>query len=515
MKHVLLIMTDQHRSDYVGYVQGGKALTPNINRIASQAYFTRCTTTNPICTPARTSLITGRYSRQIGTLTMSGDLFPQIPTFMQALQKSGYVTYGIGKLHYMHLGGFSTPRGEGYRHLEMQAEMKAFGYDFIWETTGKQNLVPNYCSYADYLQKKGLLEAVRDFYVESGGINGDWADHNYDPANPWPFSEADYIDTVTGRVACEQLRQHPADRPFYMYVSFCGPHKVYDAPQRYLDLFPEETKDDFILGPDQRLTLQEKCILWRQRRSYKGMIKLIDDQIGHLLHILDERGMTEDTLIIFSSDHGDMLGDHGRIQKGVPWRQSVNVPLAVYLPGGAQIGAYSHPVQLMDIAATILDYAGLDPRVSLSRPYPAYNDRIPSRSFLPVLEGDPHPLRPWVYSESDFTEEHPDTPEAQLAVKKRLEAERQTHAWQMVETQIGKYIRYLSDDFNGENYEAYYDLTMDPDEIDNRISDPAYERHVEAARRVALNIMDHYPPAQLSWSLQFSGHRPVRAVEGP
>ena len=108
-----------------------------------------------------------------------------------------------------------------------------------------------------------------------------------------------------------------------------------------------------------------------------------------------------------------------------------------------------------------------------------------SRSFLPVLEGDPHPLRPWVYSESDFTEEHPDTPEAQLAVKKRLEAERQTHAWQMVETQIGKYICYLSDDFNGENYEAYYDLTIDPDEIDNRISDPAYERHVEAARRVA------------------------------
>ena len=195
----------------------------------------------------------------------------------------------------------------------------SFGYDFIWETAGKQNLVPNYCSYADYLQKKGLLEAVRDFYVESGGINGDWADHNYDPANPWPFSEADYIDTVTGRVACEQLRQHPADRPFYMYVSFCGPHKVYDAPQRYLDLFPAETKDDFILGPDQRLTLQEKRILWRQRRSYKGMIKLIDDQIGHLLHILDERGMTEDTLIIFSSDHGDMLGDHGRIQKGVPW----------------------------------------------------------------------------------------------------------------------------------------------------------------------------------------------------
>ena len=100
-KNILLFMTDQQRYDQVGYGENNRGeVTPNIDRIASHAHFTACQTGNPICTPARTSLITGRYSRQIGTLTMSGDLFPQIPTFMQALQKAGYTTYGIGKFHY-------------------------------------------------------------------------------------------------------------------------------------------------------------------------------------------------------------------------------------------------------------------------------------------------------------------------------------------------------------------------------------------------------------------------------
>ena len=107
-KNILLFMTDQQRADQVGY-GGCDGLTPNIDRIASHAWFSGCQTTDPICTPARTSLITGRYCRQIGTLTMAGDLFPQIPTFMQALQRSGYTTYGIGKFHYLQTYPWSRP----------------------------------------------------------------------------------------------------------------------------------------------------------------------------------------------------------------------------------------------------------------------------------------------------------------------------------------------------------------------------------------------------------------------
>lgn len=162
-RNILLFMTDQQRTDYVGYAADSCVSTPNIDWIAQHAHFTCCNTTNPICSPARTSLITGRYPRQIGTLTMAGDLFPQIPTFMQALQGAGYKTYGIGKFHYNQTYPWSTPRGCGMDPVAGEQDEKSYGYDFIWETAGKQQVVSNYCFYGDYLAKKGMLEQYETF----------------------------------------------------------------------------------------------------------------------------------------------------------------------------------------------------------------------------------------------------------------------------------------------------------------------------------------------------------------
>ena len=143
----------------------------------------------------------------------------------------------------------------------------------------------------------------------------------------------------------------------------------------------------------QIISYEDKESLYRQRRSAKAMIRLIDDQIGETLDVLRERGMLDDTLIVFTSDHGDMLGDHFMIQKGVPWKQSVGIPLAVRLPGAAPVGENTAPVEISDIAATVLDYAGLDAQQVLSRSWPAYNDIIPSRSLLPVLRGEQERVR--------------------------------------------------------------------------------------------------------------------------
>lgn len=510
-KNILLLMTDQQRFDQVSYYNGsgGAALTPNIDCIAAHAHFTSCQTTNPICTPARTSLITGRYSRQIGTLTMSGDLFPQIPTFMQALQGAGYKTYGIGKFHYMQTYPWSTPRGCGMDPVAGEADEKRFGYDFIWETAGKQQVVGNYCFYGDYLNKKGMLGAVRDFFVECGGVNGDTADHNYDKALPWPFAEEDYIDVVTGRVARRQLEAHPAERPFFMKVSFCGPHKPYDAPRRYLDMFPLERKDDFLLPDGQTLTEAEKEALYRQRRSAKAMIRLIDDQIGELLAVLERRDLLRETLILFVSDHGDMLGDHYMIQKGVPWRQAMNVPLAAWLPGAEAVGRRACPVELHDVAATILDYAGLDPQKALSRGWPAYNDRIPCRSFLPVLEGRAERHRDFAYSESDYSEERHEGTDFSQVLRKRGGRGRRSNAWRSVVTERGKYIRYLGYGLGEDAYEEYYDLEKDPGETVNRIGDPAYAALVEEARRRERYVVDHYPPAQMTWATACAAERHI------
>ncbi|MBN2659149.1 MAG: sulfatase-like hydrolase/transferase [Spirochaetales bacterium] len=144
-------MADQLRSDFIGSM-------PNINRIAEGTVFTDCLTSNPVCTPARTALLTGRYSHQIGTLEMSGDLSPQIPTYMQALQKQGYYTAGIGKFHFLQTWSWDTPRGKGIPLKAIREDIKKFGFDYVWETSGKQLMTQNYCDYAAYLDSKNLLE---------------------------------------------------------------------------------------------------------------------------------------------------------------------------------------------------------------------------------------------------------------------------------------------------------------------------------------------------------------------
>lgn len=509
-KNILLFMTDQQRAEYTGYAPDSVVQTPNIDYLAQGRWFSNCNTTNPICTPARTSLITGRYSRQIGTLTMAGDLFPQIPTFMQALRKAGYKTYGIGKFHYNQTYPWSTPRGCGMDPVAGESDEKRFGFDYIWETAGKQQVVGNYCFYGDYLAKKGLLTQVRDFFQKSGGINGDTPNHNYDQANPWPFDEEDYIDVVTARVACEQLRQQDKERPFYMMVSFCGPHKPYDAPQRYLDMIPMEEQDDFLLPDGQSITQEEKDTLYRQRRSAKAMVRLIDDQIGKVLNTLKEQNLLEDTLLLFVSDHGDMLGDHYRIQKGVPWRQALNVPLAIRLPGAASLGRCDAPVEISDLAATILDYAGLEPQAALSRDWPAYNDRIPSKSLLPLLEGENIHFRDFCYSESDFTEERVPGQNWQALYALRGAGGRRKNAWQAITTPHSKYIKYLGYELGQEPYEEFYLLDEDPGETQNRVSDPVCRDLVKEARLRLSYITDNYPAAQMTWCTACAADRNIR-----
>ena len=498
MKNILFIMTDQQRADQNGIT--GNFETPTIDALSAFARFD-CCTVNPICTPARCALLTGRYPRQVGMVTMSGDLDYQIPTMPQALQRAGYITYGIGKFHFMQTWPWGTPRGAGWDFLKNEEAMHRFGFDFVWETAGKQQMLQNYDHYCAYLEQKGLLEKYRDFIIQSGGGNGDTADHNYDQALPFPFDEEDYVDCVTGRVAREQLQAHDASKPFYMFVSFCGPHKPYDPPKRYMDMFPVLRSDDFVLEPGQALTQEQKETIYRQRRASRAMLKLIDDQIASLLAVLEERGFSSDTLVVFTSDHGDMLGDHFLIQKGVPWKQSVMVPLAIRMPGAKPLGDTQALVELTDVTATILDYAELDAQQALSRSWPAYNDRIPGRSLLPILRAEAKAVRDFVFSESDFTEERDGVhlSMSREEYRKIRGAGRDT-AWQMICCRDYKYVKYLGYDAPGAYHEELYDLRADPDELINRASDSQYSAWLTEARDRLMYVLDIYQPAQKTWT---------------
>lgn len=469
-------MVDQLRSDHAGFVPGAVFRTPNLRELAKGAtVFTHCQSVNPVCMPARAALLTGRYTHQIGALAMSGDLCFDLPTYPRALQGAGYWTAHAGKLHVLQSWPWGVPRGEGLDLVALAPEIKKLGFDWLWESAGKQLAVKNRCDWCAHLESRGVLEQARDF-LSSCGANRNTADEELEPdGKPWPLDEADHVDVVTGDMALQALRDRPRDRPFYLKVSFCSPHKPFDPPARYLENEPCEEVDDFTPGPGGReLDPGMKRTLWRLRRAYRATIRLVDDQIGRILGALREQGEYDNTLILFTSDHGEMMGDHGRVQKDSYYRESLTVPTLVRDPRVNRTRVFSHPVELTDLTATMLHAAGLDPREVLTEPWPAYRDRVPCASLHPALEDD-SPLREFSFSESGS-------------------------GWCCVQSDTRKYVRWTLGPQNEGFEEEFYDLQTDPRETRNLAGEPGERAELHRHRQALEWRLASTPPAQRSWA---------------
>ena len=473
-KNILFLMTDQHRADYVSYEEAENVRTPNIDRLAEGMVFSCCQSVDPVCMPARSALLTGRYPHQIGALAMSGDLSLQHPTCMQALQKAGYYTCGIGKFHFLQTWDWQTPRGRGIPIVDIKEDMKKWGFDYIWESSGKQQVLRNYCDYSAYLDHKGILESYRDF-LKQAGPNTNYAD---DPEEGypvvWPWAEEDYVDVITADQIIEQIKNRPKDKPFCIFGSFCCPHKPFDAPQRYLDMVEAEEKEDFIPG-DRELKEDDKQKLYQKRRSYKAMIRLVDDQIGRIYKVLQDEELWDETVILFTSDHGEMMGDHGRLQKNIYYRQACTVPTAIRHPEYLINGRCTSPVEITDLTATMLEIAGLDPLNGLSKAWPAFHDRIPCRSLMPIVRGETDEIRKFSYSEY-------------------------AGEWQMVQNEKIKYVRFLQYREDEAPREILYDLQKDPSELVNVVQDPEYKEILDQCKKYREYIIDNTPAAQLCWA---------------
>lgn len=470
-KNILFIMTDQHRYDYTGYSGYNKINTPNIDRIAQGSGFSCCQSTNPICAPARTSLITGKYSHQIGTLTMFGDLSKQMRTYMQVLQEEAYYTGAVGKLHYLQPWPWDSRRGRVLDLVGLKEQIKEFGFDELWECAGKQLMLRDYCDYSAHLEKKGILDGYLDF-VERAGENKSTANWLED-AEPFPYADEDYVDVMIGEQSLEFLKNRPKDQPFYLFTSFCGPHKPFDPPKSYLDRVLYEEVDDFI-EKDRRLTIQEKKALWKKRQAYKAMILLIDDQIGRLLHYLEEENLLKDTVIIFTSDHGEMMGDHYLLQKGNPYKEASTEPLAIRHPDYLNNQRCNSPVSLLDLAATILDIAEIDIRY-LRAKNQAFSSAIPAVSLLPILKGEKEQVREYTFTEFDGK-------------------------WQMLQTKEWKYIKYLQTEHEDILLEELYDLKEDPQECKNIASFAENLKILQWFRNRREYVVDHTPACQTMWA---------------
>ncbi|TBL80554.1 sulfatase [Paenibacillus thalictri] len=472
--NIVLLMTDQQRLDHVSYHGIGRIETPNIHKIAESVGFTNCVSVNPVCTPARTALLTGKYTHQIGMVAMSGDLSLQHPTYPRALQKAGYRTYGIGKFHWLQGWKFGRPIGQGHPLTSLKDEIRGYGFDEVWEASGKQLVSRNYCDYAEHLDRQGLLEAYREFNSRNKS-NTNEAETQRFTGEPFPFGESNYMDIVIADHIIKAIDSRPKDQPFFLFGSFVGPHPPYDPPQSYMDRIPYEEIDDFLPGPNGPLSEDAKRHLYKLRQSYKAMIAIIDEQVGRIWAKLEEQGILEDTVILFTSDHGEMMGDHGRAQKQSPFHASAVVPAAIRHPDYLRRALNDTPIELTDFTATILDAAGLDPQRELSKDWPAFHDRVPCRSLLPIAKGSATRVRDYAFSECQGQ-------------------------WQMIQSDRWKYIRQLKYDDPDCVPEQLYDLQEDPQELCNLIGDPAYAEEAAWCRRRRDYVLDQTPAAQLRWA---------------
>lgn len=482
--NVLFLMTDQHRLDHVSLYGNSKVATPNIDRLGQSVAFRNCATVNPICTPARTALLTGKYTHQIGTLAMSGDLSRQHPTYLRAMQKAGYYTAAVGKLHWLQGWRWKTAMGLGHNLAGLNEETKKYGLDYVWEIAGKQLAVRNYCDYCKHLDGKGLLEKFRVF-IDKGGKNTRTAHDQEFTGEAWPLPEEDYIDTICGEKIIEAIRKRPKDKPMMLFGSFSCPHPPFDPPQRYMDKVPYEKVDDFVVvDGDKPLTPAMKKTLYRLRQAYKASILLVDDMVGRIMDTLAAEGIADNTLICFTSDHGEFMGDRDMMHKQEPWWQCCHVPCLVRHPKHLRGEINDSPVEIIDVTATILEAAGLDPKKALSTDWPAFENRVPARSLMPIVRGEKPRVRDFAFSECNGL-------------------------WQMVMDERWKYIRWLDYKAPGERPEALFDRLKDPNELVNLAADPAVHDVLDRCRKRCDFVNDTTPPAQLRWAPVIDQNQPI------
>ena len=318
--NILFIMADQHRCDYLGAAGAEFLRTPNLDRIAAQGVrFTQCTTNAPVCAPARIGLAAGLDPWRMGSIDNNSFLPRSVPTYYQRLRDHGYRVGCVGKLD------LAKPDGYNGRYGDRPC---VFGWGFTHpeECEGKmhagQNPEPR-GPYGLWLQEQGLYDKFHADYLarKSKGWIKDASHYSVLPAEA-------FEDIYVGRRAAAWLADIPDDFPWHLFVSFVGPHDPFDPPTEYADRYrdaemPPAIADAWEGKPEQTFRKRRRAMEPEEvavtRRQYCAAIEANDDQVGRMLETLEQRGMLENTVLVFSSDHGEMLGDHGLYTKSVPY----------------------------------------------------------------------------------------------------------------------------------------------------------------------------------------------------
>jgi arylsulfatase len=419
--NILFLMADQFRGDCLG-ADGNRAIhTPHLDRLAVEGARFRCAySSTPSCTPARAAILTGLSPWHHGMLGY-GRVARQYPRELpRMLADAGYYGVGIGKMH------FSPQRNtHSYQKTILDEEGRVGSPGFV----------------SDYHQ--WFKSVAPDLNPDATGIG--WNDHR---ARPYVLPENLHPTRWTADEAVQFIEQYDRKEPFLLKVSFARPHSPYDVPPRWWKQYDGVDLPPAVHGKWDRRHAQRgrphPDDLWQgdlgseavraARQGYYGNVSFIDEQIGRILAALEKRGWLEDTLVLFTADHGDMLGDHNLWRKTYAYEPSARIPMIVRWPQGltaAQRGqVIDQPVELRDILPTFLDAAAV-------RYDPKWFD---GRSMLQLVRGKGEPWRPWL----DLEHSRCYAPE---------------NCWSALTDGRVKYIYYWTD-----GREQLFDLKSDPGE---------------------------------------------------
>ncbi len=359
--NIVFIMTDQHRWDALG-CSGGWVNTPSLDRIAAEGIrFSNCVTNSPVCIPARVSLATGLYPHNTGIWqNLPHDMRADAPTWMQAIRNAGYRTSLFGKTHLHRHEGDLRDR----EHL-----LQAFGLDDVDEIGGPRASAHVLSHMTERWQQAGLWKAYQEDYRERFASKP----HMVRPS-VLPLEE--YADVYVGQRAKKYLQEYDRPEPWFCWVSFGGPHEPWDAPEPYASMYdpsdmPKPTPKPEIQPRQPRGILDRRIKnapelaaedVASMRANYAGNVSLIDAQIGDILRVIEERGELDNTVIVFSSDHGEMNGDHGLIYKETFLNGAVCVPLLVRTPDTLKSNRSGTVADCLtewfDIGPTLVELAG-------------------------------------------------------------------------------------------------------------------------------------------------------------
>jgi arylsulfatase A-like enzyme len=343
--NILFLLADQHRHDWTGATPGLGVRTPALDSIAKAGVrFTRCTVASPQSAPSRACLASGREYSRCGVRSNSHDYPLDQPTFYQVLRAAGYHVAGVGN--------FDLHKATLDWGIDGRRFLPEWGFSDGIDSAAKLDAIRSgekepRDPYMAFLYRRGFAHAHIEDFRRREQRNA------YLYTEPTPLPEDAYCDNWIARNGLEMIRNFPNGKPWMLQVNFAGPQSPMDITRRMERSCrnrqfsqPVEAKQD---APEKHVAI---------RQNYTAMVENIDRWVGIFLEEIRQRGQIENTLVVYSSDHGEMLGDHDRWGRGLPYQASVGVPLYISGPGVAQNVVSSALVSTIDLTATFLDFAG-------------------------------------------------------------------------------------------------------------------------------------------------------------